>query len=665
MQASRSWMKVAREESFVQSKRLFLQFIDCQSDLQKSLYDQPNCADVFRKLKEKTEQFQETEEKQTLKRIEWLKRGRSSRTKSVPIVTTQKNDTSAQSVTTPKTKAQSASCASRPRASSASTQRGDTTEHKRQRRFVKRGKWKRVQDQKNRQKINLIYNFSSIALTRDMEKVLNRGLNFCVTPPALNLTDILVDYKKFERKMKWKEFFHDQESNEEYIPPIFKKEKTNMPKSSSSELTAFIAGVKGELLGTKANRIHPNISQGEKDALKELIRLQKFRVITIKPADKGAGIVIVNFQDYMASALEHLSSRNLHSDSYYGNVNEQDVKDARAKISLILVEAKENKIISEDEFKAMNPKDKDVGKYYHMYKVHKKHEEGSLPPVRPIISGSGSMTENISHFVDQHAKTLVPKVPSYIQDTPDFLRHLEDYNYTQKLPDNAFPVSIDVTALYSNIDPDEGISVFKKALDTRPNKTVPTTFLVTLLQQVLRLNIFEFDKKLYIQKFGTAMGTRAAPTYANLFMADKDNSIKNVQKTNFPDCALELYFRFIDDIFAIWCGSKESFIQFMEEINKLHPTIKFTSEFNYEERSTAFLDTKITIIDGKLTSDLYKKPTDRAQYLLPSSCHPSHICDNIPYSLALRLIRICSTKKSLDKRLAELKSSVVATKEEA
>jgi hypothetical protein len=58
----------------------------------------------------------------------------------------------------------------------------------------------------------------------------------------------------------------------------------------------------------------------------------------------------------MASALEHLSSRNLQSDSYYGNLNKQDVKDARAKISLILVEAKENKIISEDKFKAMNTK---------------------------------------------------------------------------------------------------------------------------------------------------------------------------------------------------------------------------------------------------------------------------------------------------------------------
>jgi hypothetical protein len=61
----------------------------------------------------------------------------------------------------------------------------------------------------------------------------------------------------------------------------------------------------------------------------------------------------------------------------------------------------------------------------------------------------------------------------------------------------------------------------------------------------------------------------------------------------------------------------------MEEINKLHPTIKLTSEFDYEEKSTTFLGTKITIIDGKLTSDLNKKPTDRAQYLLPYPLHAS------------------------------------------
>ena len=39
-----------------------------------------------------------------------------------------------------------------------------------------------------------------------------------------------------------------------------------------------------------------------------------------------------------------------------------------------------------------------------------------------------------------------------------------------------------------------------------------------LLDLVLNGNIFEFNNKLYIQKIGTAMGTRVAPTYACLFM---------------------------------------------------------------------------------------------------------------------------------------------------
>ena len=41
---------------------------------------------------------------------------------------------------------------------------------------------------------------------------------------------------------------------------------------------------------------------------------------------------------------------------------------------------------------------------------------------------------------------------------------------------------------------------------------------------------------------------------------------------------------------------------------------------------------------------LQRKKTDKAQYLLTSSCHPFHIFDNIPYSLELRIVRICSEK---------------------
>ena len=63
---------------------------------------------------------------------------------------------------------------------------------------------------------------------------------------------------------------------------------------------------------------------------------------------------------------------------------------------------------------------------------------------------------------------------------------------------------------------------------------------------------------------------------------------------------------------------------------------------------------------GKVNSDLYRKPSDRNQYLLPSSCHPPHCHENIPFSLSLRIIRICSNPTERDCRLSELKEMLIA-----
>ena len=57
---------------------------------------------------------------------------------------------------------------------------------------------------------------------------------------------------------------------------------------------------------------------------------------------------------------------------------------------------------------------------------------------------------------------------------------------------------------------------------------------------------------------------------------------------------------------------------------------------------------------------MYRKPTDRNQYLLTSSCHPTHVTNNIPFSLALRIVRICSLPEDRDKRLTELKNLLLS-----
>ena len=62
-----------------------------------------------------------------------------------------------------------------------------------------------------------------------------------------------------------------------------------------------------------------------------------------------------------------------------------------------------------------------------------------------------------------------------------------------------------------------------------------------------------------------------------------------LQKTGFDP--ILLFKRFIDDILIFWTGTVAEFESFLMEINKLHPTIKFTASYDFETRSTTFLDT--------------------------------------------------------------------------
>ena len=111
----------------------------------------------------------------------------------------------------------------------------------------------------------------------------------------------------------------------------------------------------------------------------------------------------------------------------------------------------------------------------------------------------------------------VPKHPSYIQDTPDLLRHIQAL---VDLPDNVMLVTVDVSALYTNINTTDAIEAVRKALDSREDQTVPTDYIVRLLEMVLKWNIFDFDSQLYKQLIGFAMGTKCAPNVADLFMGD-------------------------------------------------------------------------------------------------------------------------------------------------
>ena len=86
--------------------------------------------------------------------------------------------------------------------------------------------------------------------------------------------------------------------------------------------------------------------------------------------------------------------------------------------------------------------------------------------------------------------------------------------------------------------------------------------------------------------------------------------------------------------------------------------IKF--DFNYSKTQIHFLDITITKTTRKLLTPLYRKEIDRQSYLHRKSEHPETLKRSIPYSQALRLKRVCTTKEdfteqsiALTKRLVE------------
>ena len=184
---------------------------------------------------------------------------------------------------------------------------------------------------------------------------------------------------------------------------------------------------------------------------------------------------------------------------------------------------------------------------------------------RPIISGNNSPTEKISAFVDEHIKMMVPLIPSYVRDTPDFIKRIENFSHRGDF----YLVTMDVTSLYTNIPNMDGlVSIARSLIKHQPDFTLKYNTLLELLKLVLHKNNFQFNGEHYLQIGGTAMGTKVTPSYANLFMARLEEKLLEKARTDLH-VELPLFLHYIDDIFIIFPYSEAKLEEFMTLIHEL------------------------------------------------------------------------------------------------
>ena len=107
---------------------------------------------------------------------------------------------------------------------------------------------------------------------------------------------------------------------------------------------------------------------------------------------------------------------------------------------------------------------------------------------------------------------------------------------------------------------------------------------------ILTMNNFSFNDNHYLQIHGTTMGTKMAPSYANLFLGYFEaNALENAPFKP------HTWLRYIDDIFIIGTEGLDNLKIFIDYLNNIHSTFKFTSSHSFT--NIPFLDVSVSLTD--------------------------------------------------------------------
>ena len=377
-----------------------------------------------------------------------------------------------------------------------------------------------------------------------------------------------------------------------------------------------------------------NITKGEEAAIRELMHDDS---IVIRPADKGSGIVILNTEDYSATIEKELKD----STTYLETDNDR-TKDVHNSIKRLVDSMYKRGLIQKEMCNYLKPVDTRSGKVQGNPKLHKQNI-----PYRIIVNGRNHPTEKLAEIVEQELKPHVKSLPSFVQDTTDFLKKIKEKD--GQIPENSILFCMDVKALYPSIPRQEARTAVQNVLNKRKDPSITTAGILEMMDAVLDKNTFEFNGKYYKQTEGTAIGSKLGMCYASTYLGEWEKELFE-RSDKHP----MIYYRYVDDIWGVWTYSEEELVRFHYIANSINPRIKL--ELRLSRQQIEFLDV-ITMIDGdKIATDVYSKESDKHLYLNVKSEHPTSVKNCIAYGLGIRAKRICSDDKNFEKQKLHIKN---------
>ena len=503
-----------------------------------------------------------------------------------------------------------------------------------------------------------------------------KGPKFCPVKKGRN-SDFYGGIKMFSKKLVLQEKYFDASfTDKSLIRPQSKKYATTNNKDLS-DIISTISKITPSIKTTP-----DNLNYEERKALEEIKKLCETSII-IKKADKSNTLVIMERNDYENKLV---LADHLHTSTYE---RADDGANQEVHKKLIKLCEKHNTCITGNEKKAILKEDWSESQFYVLPKIHKSQnilahisqqnkDYVHIPfpddlKGRPINGDVNSVTQGLSKLLDKILNPLVTQLRTFIKDEFDFLR-----KFPKKIPPETKIVRCDVTSLYTSIPTHLGIEALDywltkllSMVDSRFTKA----FVLESVSFILENNFFEFNRTMWHQLCGTAMGKSFAPPYACLTMGYLEETIliPKLIPRNFDSetskMIIDYLMRYIDDGIMVLpeCVTVEEFLRIMNSMNaSIQHTVSLPEPLRIEGhdfKCTKFLAIKVLQQpDGSIKFDVYYKETNAHDYLAFDSHHPLHTKSNIPYTLAKRIVVISSEDSWMERNLQDLKQFLLDRK---
>jgi hypothetical protein len=415
----------------------------------------------------------------------------------------------------------------------------------------------------------------------------------------------------------------DATTDPTYIPKLYVPSKWNPPTIEDGTIEHRMLDFAAHLERTsnKLSKQPPrfNLTREQHQLMKLLQSDDRF---IICQTDKNLGPAVVERDAYIRLTLkDHLSDNTTYQ---LLSTEERDtiLSSTRQRYVRLLAHHSNSLRTAEKTYfeRSMKRHDYRTPLFYITMKVHKTPLKS-----RPVTSTVDSLSNVFSKWLDYRMKELLPLSKSHLRDSYQVLKELKAVG---RLPASAKLFTSDAVSMYTNIDPDHGLSAFNQWFDEYPDEIpskFPKALFLQVLETVMTTNVFEFGDTNWLQLKGTAMGTSCACLYATLYYALHERR----QLLAKYSTSLIYYRRFIDDILGIWSGSETDWVQFQIDMNQFGRLRWTTSELSTE---AIFLDLRVKISASQhLETVTYQKPMNLFLYIPPSSAHPPGVLKSTIY----------------------------------